>query len=159
GHDRTRGISSAEEQHVEVLGHEHLRVLAAAGFVVGCRFCGADEGAEEFAVHLRSDGVNVETLAGKKFAGVFDAINARGFNLGFRKSSVLEFAEIIVFFESARDASDPEENALANFGKHFAARHNVGDGEAAAWFQHAKSFAEDRIFIGRKIDHAIRDDD
>ena len=160
GQDRARGIAGAEEQNVEVFGHVDFPALdaadrAAASFAFGRWFCSADEGAEEFAVYLRRDCVHVESLAGEECAGVFDAIDARGFDLGFRKSGVRQFAEIIVFFESARDASNPQENAFANFGKHFAARHNVRNSEAATGFKHAKSFAENSVFVGRQIDYAI----
>ncbi len=76
------------------------------------------------------------------------------------ESGARELAEIIIFFfECARDATDPEQNAFANFGKHFATRYDVGNSEAAAWLQHTKSFAEDRVFVGRKIDHANGYDD
>src|ERR1700722_682809 len=137
-----------------------LRALGAAGRAaaglgfrhwLGC----ADEGAKEFAVHLGCDRVHVEALAGEKFAGVFDVVNARGFDFSFGKSGGVEFAEIIVFFERPRDTSDPEQNASTNFGKNFAAGNNVGDSEAAAGFEDAKCFAEDSVFIGRKIDHTI----
>src|ERR1700678_2817049 len=96
---------------------------AAAGLDLG-RLCGADEGAEKFAVDLRGDGVDVEALTGKKFTGIFDFINARGLDFGRGKPGALEFAEIIAFFERTRDAPDPEQNALANFGRHFAAGHD-----------------------------------
>ena len=37
--------------------------------------------------------------------------------------------------------------------------HDVGDCEAAAGFQNTKGFAQHLTLVGRKIDHAIGDDD
>ena len=79
------------------------------------------------------------------------SINAGGFDLDVSKSGALKFAAIVIFFESARDASDPQQHTLANLGQHFAASHNVGDGEATSWFQHAKRFAEHAVFVRERL--------
>ena len=52
-------------------------------------FGGADKRAKEFAINLRRDRVHVKSLPREKFAGVFDVINARGFDFGFSESGRL----------------------------------------------------------------------
>ena len=46
-----------------------------------------------------------------------------------------------------------------NSVRHFAARHHVGDGKAAARFQYAESLAQHAVLIAGKVDDAVADDD
>src|SRR5579863_7766395 len=50
------------------------------------RFYGADKGAQEFAVHLGGECADVDALPGKKFTGIFGAIDASGFDVDLRES-------------------------------------------------------------------------
>ena len=50
-------------------------------------------------------------------------------------------------------------NVLADLGRHFAFRDHIGYGQAAAGFQHAESLREHPVFVGGKVDDAVRDDD
>src|SRR5579871_100113 len=118
-------------------------LLAARRAAAGLRFNGADEGAHEFAVDLRRDFVDVDALTGEKLAGVFDAIDARGFEIDLIESDGPELGAIFVLLERTGDATDPGEHALANFGRHVTLGDHIGDGEAAAGFEHAESFGED----------------
>src|SRR5690348_8412961 len=91
--------------------------VAAGWSAASClrrRFYRADEGAHELSVHLRSDGVNIDAMAGEEFAGVFDAIDASGFEGYLLEAGGGEGAAVFVFFQCACDTADPEENVLAN---------------------------------------------
>ena len=123
------------------------------------RFFSADESAHELSVHLRRDGVNIDAVPGEKFAGVFDAIDARGFEGYLLEASRGKGAAVIGFFKRACDTADPEENVLANLGGNLAARDDVGDSEPPARLENAESIAKDRRLIGRKVDNAVGDDD
>ncbi len=115
------------------------------------RLHGADEGAEKFAVDLWSEGVDVDSLPGEKFAGVFGAIDAGGLDCNLLEAGSGQLAAVVVFFESSGDAADPSENALANLGQDLAAGDDVGDGEASAGLQHAEGFAQ-RLYLCRRRD-------
>src|SRR5277367_801157 len=120
---------------------------------------GTYEGAENFSVYLGRDRIHVDVVAGEKFASVFHAIEVGRLDLDIFKSGLLEFAAVFIFFERSGYAANPEQDTAANFGGDFAARYYVGDGEASAGLEHAEGFAQDLVFVGGKIDHAIRDDD
>src|ERR1035441_7666817 len=62
------------------------------------RFRRAHEGAHEFLVDLRGDGVDVDAGGGEEFSGVFDTIDARRLDFDLVESGGLEFVAIVVFF-------------------------------------------------------------
>ena len=95
----------------------------------GCRLDRADEGAHELAVDLRSDGIDIDALAGEKFAGIFDVIDSRRFDVNLFETGGGRFGAIFVFFQRARDTTNPQQNILADFGQDFAARDHIGDGK------------------------------
>ncbi len=80
---------------------------------------GSDKRAHELAIDLRSERIDIEPLARKKFASVFDAINTRGLNIHLLETGAGEFVAIIVFIKRSGNAADPQQNALANFRLEF----------------------------------------
>ena len=58
----------------------------------------------------------------------------------------------------AGNAAHPREDPPANFRQDFSAGNDVGDSKASTRLEHAERLAQDFIFVGRKIDHAVRDD-
>ena len=67
---------------------------------------------------------------------------------------------IAVLLERASDASHPELHAPSHRRRDVVAfDDDVGDGEPAARFQHAKRFRDHAVLVGREVDHAVRDDD
>src|SRR5580704_5875916 len=99
---------------------------------MGARLHGAHEGAPDFAVDLGRDCVHVDVLAGKKFARVFDVIDAGGLDLDVFESGLLKFAAVVILFECACNAADPEQDAAAKLGGDLAASYHVGHGKASA---------------------------
>ena len=122
------------------------------------RLHGAHEGAHDLAVDLGRDRVHVDVLAGEKFAGVFHAVDSGRLDLDVFESGLLKFVAVLGVFEGAGNAAYPEQDAAANLGGDLAARYHVGDGEPPAGLQDAERFAQNAVFVGRKIDYAIRDD-
>src|SRR5277367_861373 len=106
------------------------------------RLRGTDKGAHEFAVHLRRDLVEVDSLPRKKFACILDAIDSRWLNIDLLKSGGEQFFAVIILFDRASDATYPGEHALADLWQHFASCYNVGNGKSTAWLQHPKRFPQ-----------------
>ena len=75
----------------------------------------ADECAQELAVHLRRERIHIEALTGEEFTCIFHAINAGRLDFYVRKSGGRQFGPVLRFFQCARDAPDPKQNALADF--------------------------------------------
>src|SRR5215471_18606885 len=106
------------------------------------RFQGADESAREFAVDLRADGFRIKARRLKKFACVLDAVNTSGFDVDGCESGPDKFLAILVFFEPASDATDPELHAFANGGGSVAADHHIRYRQPPAGLKDAKGFTE-----------------
>ena len=62
---------------------------------------------------------------------------------------------IFVLFQSACDAAHPGKHASANLRQDLAASDDVGYSETASGLEDSESFAQDFIFIGRKVDDAV----
>src|SRR5882672_10041924 len=122
-------------------------------------FGGANEGADEFAVDERCDFFDVEAGGSKKFAGFIDFVNASGLDVHGFETGGIKLVAVFVLLECAGDAADPEFHTFANVSGDFTANDDIGDGKAAAGFQHAEGFAEDTILVAGKIDDAVGDDD
>ncbi len=118
-----------------------------------------DEGAEELAVDMRGERVHVDTFGREKLARIFGAVDARRLNFDLLEADGGELAAIVVFFERAGHAADPQEDALADLWRDFASGHHVRYRKAAAGLEHAKGFPQHAVLSGREIDHAVRDDD
>src|SRR5712664_3108398 len=130
----------------------------ADDFAAARGFGGANEGADEFAVDERCDFFDIEAGRSKKIAGFIDFVNASGLDVhGFEAGSI-KFISVFVLLEGAGDAAYPEFHALANGSGDFTANNDIGDGETAAGFEDAESFAEDAILVAGKIDDTVGDD-
>ena len=86
-----------------------------------------DEGAEELAVDMRGERVHVDTFGREKLARIFGAVDARRLNFDLLEADGGELAAIVVFFECAGHAADPQEDALADLWRDFASGHHVSD--------------------------------
>jgi hypothetical protein len=73
---------------------------------------GANEGAHEFAIHFRCDGIHIDSLAGKELAGVVDAVDARGFHVDLLEAGRGQLGAVFVLFERSGHASHPQKNVL-----------------------------------------------
>ena len=129
------------------------------GILVGERLFGADEGAHEFAVDLRGDGIGVDSLGGEKLAGIFDAIDSSRFDGNLLKVRRVEQRVVLRFFQRACHAAYPQFDIAADFRGDFALYHHIGDCESATRTQDAEGFAEDFSLVRGKIDHAIGNHD
>src|SRR5271157_719102 len=130
---------------------------AAAGLGDGLH--GADEGAHEFAVDLRGDRIHVDARLGEELAGVRNAVDAGGFDRDLVEAGGSQLGAILVFFERAGNAADPQQDAAADFGEHPAFGDNVGNGQAAAGFENAEGFGQYAVLVGREVDDAIGNND
>src|SRR5579864_6644756 len=90
----------------------------------------ADESAQKFPVHLRSERVYIDSLPCEKFSCIFGAIDARGLDLNLLKSCGRQLAAIFLFFQRACNATDPRQHTLANFGQNFSSGDDIGNSEA-----------------------------
>jgi hypothetical protein len=95
---------------------------------------GTHEGAHELAVHLRRKRIHIDVLAGKKLASVLYAVYSGWLNLNVLEPGRRKFGAIFIFFESTRNAANPEKDTTANLRRHLTASHNIGHGKASAWF-------------------------
>ena len=120
------------------------------------RLHGADERAHELAFHLRGDRVHIDALAAQerrahprccKCAWVRCRCSSKPASASLR--------DVLDLFKRARDAADPQQHVLPHFGRHLAARDDIGDGEAAAGLQHAERLAQHAVLVAREVDHAI----
>src|SRR5579859_1845678 len=102
---------------------------SAASWLLSGRLHGANECAQDFAVDLRSHGVDINAAIAEEFAGIFGAINASRLNLNLVETRLRQLAAVILLFERARHAAYPGEHTPANFGQDFAPRHHIGDGK------------------------------
>src|SRR5688572_24683624 len=149
-------VASAASRRSNVTG---VPLRAAFRATAALRFVCPDECAHELAIDLWRNEIYVYSLARKERAGVIDAINAGGFNVNTLEAGCAEFGTVVVFFQSAGDASNPEKHLLANLTWNLSTRYHVGDSEAATGLQHAKRLFQYLVLICRKIDHAVGDDD
>ena len=91
-HDGASRVPGAQKQYVVMSFHcgaVALLVTAGwttAGFLRARRLDRANESAEEFSVDLWGEGVNVDSLPCKKFAGIFCAINPGRLNFNLLES-------------------------------------------------------------------------
>src|SRR5437879_2028880 len=161
GHDGARGVSGAQKQNVVMFWHKGSVPSSAAGGSTtrSRRFYRADEATEELSVDLRGVEIHGNLLARQKFQRVFGAVDACGLNINLLESSSGQLGAVFFLFQRAGNASHPGEHALANLRQHLATGDHVGYGETASGFEHAEGFVQDFAFVGREIDHAVRDDD
>ena len=75
-----------------------LGIAAAGGAAIsaGSRLLGSHEGAHDFAFHLQGrDRIHIDALAAEEGAGVFDVVDARGFNVDGFEAGLGEFGAIL----------------------------------------------------------------
>src|ERR1019366_3023525 len=92
------------------------------------------------------------------FPGIGGAIDAGGLDVDVGEPGGGQLGAVVSFVERAGHAAHPGQDMLADLGGDFAARHDVGNGEAAAGFENAEGFGEDAILVGREVDDAVGDD-
>src|SRR5512132_941159 len=102
---------------------------------------------------------HVNTFGREKLARIFGTVDARRLDFDLLKASGGKLGAIVVFFECAGHAADPQEHALADLGRDLAPGDDVRHRKAAAGLEHTKGLPQHAVLIGREIDHAVRDDD
>src|ERR1039457_416235 len=98
-------------------------------------------------------------LAVRNWRGGFNGIYAGCFDVDGFEAGRVEFGDVFRIFEGACDAAYPQLDMPTHFGGNISRDDDIGDREPAAWFQYAEGFAQDAIFVGREVDHAIGNDD
>src|ERR1039458_2126212 len=93
-----------------------LRATAWAAAGLGGGLHGADEGAHKLSVDFGGDRVHVDARLREELAGVLTAVAAGGFDGDLVEAGGGELGAIVVFFERARDAAYPQQDAAADFG-------------------------------------------
>src|SRR5215471_6306170 len=88
--------ASAVSLRTRVITFDSLRT--AGRLAAGAWFRRTHKRTHELAVDLRSNRVNVQSLAAKEGAGVVNAINARGFHVNVLEAGSAELPPILVFF-------------------------------------------------------------
>src|SRR5258706_225049 len=86
----------------------------------------ANERAHETAFDLARDLRDVEPGSRQESGGVLDAINPRRLDVDIGKAGGGKQATVFAFFESARDASNPELHVALHFVRDFSAHDDVG---------------------------------
>src|ERR1700690_3130938 len=123
-----------------------------------CWFYGPNEGAQEFAIYLRCNRVDIDASRGEKFTRIFCPINSRWLDVDLLKTRCGEFAAIFVISERPCHTPDPQKHALADFWRNCTSRHNIGNRHAATRLQHTECLSQYAVFVCREVDHTIRDD-
>src|SRR5581483_10283257 len=147
------GLSSAEAWRV--IG---CSGLAAGGVTARARLARPDERARESTVDVGRDSIGVQSALGQERARVFDLINAPRLQLHIGKASGAQLGGVVVLLQRTGNAADPQFHAAANIGGHVATDDDVGHGEAAAGFEHAKGFAQHGVLVAGQIDDTVGDD-
>src|ERR1035438_10523096 len=80
-----------------------------------CWFHGPNEGAEEFAIHLGCNRVDIDTGRREELTRIFCAIDPRRLDVNLLKTSRGEFAAIFLIRKRPRNTPDPKQHALADF--------------------------------------------
>src|SRR5919108_1094206 len=135
-----------------------IAVLLVVASSATRRFDRAHERADELALDLRRDRIDVDAGARKELAGVFRAIDTRRLDTDRVEACLGELVAIFLLLERAGDAADPELDAAADRRRHLAAHDDVGPGESAARLQHAKRLGEHAVLVAGEIDDAVGDD-
>src|SRR6476660_2360169 len=108
---------------------------SAARTLFCCGLYAANEGAQDFSIHLRRDLLDVNSLPSKKYLCVFRAMDARGLDSDLLESRRHQFVFVIVLIQCAGYAAYPGQNIFPNFGQDIAARDHVGNSEPASGLQ------------------------
>src|SRR5689334_5095802 len=85
----------------------------------------ADEGAGDLAVDVRRDALDVNAGLGEKCTGIINPIHAPWLDRSIDKSGGLQFRDVLVVAECARDAPDPELQAAPDRRRNVAAHDDV----------------------------------
>src|ERR1035438_5849450 len=80
-----------------------------------CWFHGPNEGAQEFAIHLGCNRVDIDASRREKLTSIFCAIDPCRLNVYLLEASCGEFAAIFFIRKRTRHAPDPQQHALADF--------------------------------------------
>src|SRR2546422_1015509 len=131
--------SSKHETDKNVCPTEDSRT--ASWSAAGGRCCGlhcAHEGADEFAVDLRADRFRIEAGGFEEFAGFFDSINASRLHVNGFKTCASQLFAILIFFQCAGNAADPQFYAFANVGRNFTANDDIRNSETPAGLEYSK---------------------
>ena len=72
------------------------------------------EGTHELPINLGSDGIEIDVLSGQELTSVLYPIDSGRLDINLLETSRCELAAIFVFFESTRNAANPEKHALTN---------------------------------------------
>src|ERR1017187_7018224 len=118
-----------------------------------CWFHGPNEGAQEFAIYLRCNRVDIDASRREKFTRIFCPINSRWLDVDLLKPRCGEFAAIFVISESPCHTPDPQKHALADFWRDCASGNDIGNRNAAARLQHTEDLSQYAVFVRREIDH------
>src|SRR5262245_48781242 len=76
--------------------HSAAACERAAAFVRRARLHGADEGAHEFALHLRCERIHIDALSRQEFARVFDVVDPRRLDRDRIKASCPQLASVLI---------------------------------------------------------------
>src|SRR5262249_39780719 len=138
---------------------ERARALSWRARRISSGLVGVNETADEGAVDLFGERVDIEALPGEKRPRVFDAVDTCRLDIDVREPRAGELGDVLIVSERPGDAADPELHAPANRGGHLSANDHVGDREASTRLEHAEGFPQHAVLVARKIDDAVREDD
>src|SRR5579863_9899634 len=106
-----------------------------------CWLYGPNEGAQEFAIYLRCNRVDIDASRGEKFTRIFCPINSRWLDVDLLKPCCGEFAAIFVISEGPCHTPDPQKHALANFWGDCASGYDIRYRNAATRLQHPEGLS------------------
>src|SRR6185437_7087762 len=92
----------------------HSVAASRTAAALGCGLHCPNKCAHDFAVHLRSNRIHVNSRCRQELSRVIHSINASWFNRDLAESRHPQFRAILVFIECTGDASDPEQHAFSN---------------------------------------------
>src|SRR5215831_20318335 len=86
----------------------------------------ANEGAHELAFDLWRKRIDVDALPSKKLPRILDRVDPRRLDADRAKSGRHQLVPIVLLAQRTGDATDPQQDLLAQLARHLAARDDVG---------------------------------
>src|SRR4029078_13104076 len=90
----------------------------AARSATALRLRRPNKSTHEFTVDVGRNRIDIDSLARQKGACIFDVINTRRLDGDVFKTSSGEFRLVFVLFERTRDATDPQQDSIADLRRH-----------------------------------------
>src|SRR5947209_7522929 len=112
-----------------------------------------DERSHDPPAHFACEDFRVQSRAVQYCLGVLELVNACALDVDLLEPGVREQGAILLLFQGAGHAADPQLHTLAHGGGHLSPNHDIGHRESAAGFEYPPGLRQDAGLVGREVDH------